>query len=54
VIAESGCGAVIPNGDAVGLAEAIKQAARQGEQRVSPPSVGFNDALAKWRELLVV
>jgi glycosyltransferase involved in cell wall biosynthesis len=54
VIAESGCGVVIPNGNAVGLAEAMKQAARQGEQRVSPPSVGFNDALAKWRELLVV
>jgi len=53
VIAESGCGVVIPNGDAVGLAEAIKQAARQGEQRASAPSVGFNDALAKWRELLV-
>ena len=52
VIAESGCGVVIPNGDAVGLAEAIKQVARQGEQRASAPSVGFNDALAKWRALL--
>jgi glycosyltransferase involved in cell wall biosynthesis len=52
VIAESGCGVVIPNRDAAGLAEAIKQAARQGEQRVSPTSGGFKDALAKWRELL--
>jgi hypothetical protein len=52
VIAESGCGVVIPNGDAAGLAEAIKQAARRGEQPISAPVAGFERALTQWRAIL--
>jgi colanic acid biosynthesis glycosyl transferase WcaI len=52
MITESGCGMVTPNGDASGLAEAIKQAARQGGQHVGAHAVGFENALAKWREIL--
>ena len=52
VIAETGCGAVIPNGDVSALAEAIKQAARRGGERVAAPGVGFEEALTRWREIL--
>jgi hypothetical protein len=52
MITEGGCGMVTPNGDASGLAEAIKQAARQGGQHVGAHAVGFENALAKWREIL--
>lgn len=52
IIAEMGCGAVIPNGDASALAEAIKQAARQGERRIGASGVGFDEALTRWREIL--
>jgi glycosyltransferase involved in cell wall biosynthesis len=52
VIAESGCGVVIPNGDAAGLAEAIKQATRRGEQPISVPVAGFERALTQWRAVL--
>jgi glycosyltransferase involved in cell wall biosynthesis len=52
VIAESGCGVVIPNGDAAGLAEAIKQATRRGEQPISTPVAGFERALTQWRAIL--
>jgi colanic acid biosynthesis glycosyl transferase WcaI len=52
VIAESGCGVVIPNGDAAGLAEAIKLAARRGEQPTSSPAAGFDRALTQWRAIL--
>jgi glycosyltransferase involved in cell wall biosynthesis len=52
VIAESGGGAVIPNGDASALAEAIKQAVlARGQSRVAPTG-GFTKALANWREVL--
>lgn len=52
VIAESGCGAVIPNGDASALAEAIKQAVLpRGQSRVAPAG-GFTEALANWHEVL--
>jgi colanic acid biosynthesis glycosyl transferase WcaI len=52
VIAESGCGVVIPNGDAAGLAEAIKQATRRGKQPISAPVAGFDRALTQWRAIL--
>jgi glycosyltransferase involved in cell wall biosynthesis len=52
VIAESGCGVVIPNGDAAGLAEAVKQAARRSEQPISTPVAGFDRALPQWRAVL--
>jgi glycosyltransferase involved in cell wall biosynthesis len=52
VIAESGCGVVVPNGDAAGLAEAIKHAALRGEQRANAPAAGFDRALAQWRDIL--
>jgi glycosyltransferase involved in cell wall biosynthesis len=52
VIAESGCGVVIPNGDAAGLAEAIKQATRRGERPISTPVAGFDRALPQWRAVL--
>ena len=52
VIANSGCGAVIPNGGASALAEAIKQAVLpRGQSRVAPTG-GFAKALANWREVL--
>ena len=52
VIAETGCGAVIPNGGASALAEAIKQAVlRRGQSRFAPRG-GFAEALANWREAL--
>lgn len=52
VVAETGCGVVMANGDAVGLAEAIKEAAMRGDQRASVPTLGFPEALAKWQEIL--
>jgi glycosyltransferase involved in cell wall biosynthesis len=52
VIAETGCGAVIPNGGVSALAEAIKQAALQVERRIGASGVGFDEALTRWREIL--
>jgi len=52
VIGENGCGVVIANGGATGLAEAIKQASSSGRQSRVVPTAGFVQALAKWREVL--
>lgn len=52
VIAKSGCGAVIPNGDASALAEAIKQAVLPRGQFCVAPTGGFAKALANWQEVL--
>lgn len=52
LIAESGGGMVIPHGDASGLAEAIKQAALQGDRRTGAPVASFDRALNQWREIL--
>ncbi|MGA0849531.1 MAG: glycosyltransferase family 4 protein, partial [Chthoniobacterales bacterium] len=50
VIAESGCGTVVPNGDPTGLAEAIKRAASRGRQPDAARATDFAATLAKWRE----
>ena len=52
MVAESGRGAVIANGDAVGLAEAIKKAAHEGHQRHSVLGKGFAEVVAEWRAML--
>jgi glycosyltransferase involved in cell wall biosynthesis len=52
VITESGGGSVVPNGDAVGLAAAIKQVALQGAHHVSAPDIGFDRALKQWSGIL--
>ena len=52
VIAESGCGTVVPNGEATGLAEAISQAASRGRQPDAARAADFAAILAKWREIL--
>jgi len=52
VIGKNGCGLVIPNGDAAGLAEAIKQASSRGGQSRVVSTGGFAQALARWREVL--
>jgi glycosyltransferase involved in cell wall biosynthesis len=52
VIAETGCGAVIPNGDAAGLAAAMAKAASKGMQFQSTQTAVFAEALTSWRKLL--
>jgi glycosyltransferase involved in cell wall biosynthesis len=52
VIAESGGGAVIPNGDASALAEAIKQAVLPRGRSCVAQTGGFAKALANWHEVL--
>ena len=52
VLAETGCGAVIPNGDTAALAAALTRAASQGKQFQSAPTAVCAEALKSWRKIL--
>jgi len=54
LIAETGCGVVIANGDVAGLAAVIQRCMLQGNAvSRSLRSSSFSEALAKWREVLM-